>query len=529
MLGTMPPQQKEQGMSALRLVMGDQLSRNLASLHDADPAHDVILMVEVAEEASHIRHHKQKIAMIFAAMRHFAQSLRDEGFTIFYSKLDDPENTGSFEGEIERALAQEAFARLVITEPSEWRVSDKFDALGSLLPIPLERREDDRFICSRDRFAKWAQGRKSFRMEYFYRVMRVETDLLMENGAPAGGAWNYDIDNRKPWPRGVAAPARATFAPDDITLEVISLVEQRFADHFGDTADFGWPVTRAQALEALEDFIRHHLPGFGDTQDAMKSDAPFLRHSLIAPALNIGLLEPREICQRAQEAWRQGEAPLASVEGFIRQILGWREFVRGLYWRDRDYGASNALDAREDLPEFFWSGDTPMLCMSQAIDQTRRYAYAHHIQRLMVIGNFALLTGLNPQAVQNWFHIVYADAFEWVELPNVHGMALHADGGLMASKPYAASGAYIDRMSDYCGRCSFKVKQKTGENACPFNALYWGFLERNEAKLAANPRMALPYRRLNGISDADRAAIRTEAKDAFARASGARGQATLAL
>ncbi len=512
-------------MSVLRLVMGDQLSRRLASLRDADPERDVILMVEVAEEARHIRHHKQKIAMIFAAMRHFAQSLRDEGFEVFYSKLDDPQNTGSFEGEIARAMAQGAYSRLVITEPSEWRVADKFDALAFRLPIPIEKREDDRFFCSQARFTEWAQGRKSFRMEYFYRVMRSETGLLMENGSPAGGAWNYDIENRKPWPRGVPAPSRIAFAPDAITRDVISLVERHFVDHFGETADFGWPVTRAQALEALDDFIRNHLPSFGDAQDAMKTDAPFLRHSLIAPALNIGLLEPREICLRAEEAWRSGAAPLASVEGFIRQILGWREYVRGLYWRDRDYGASNALNAHEELPEFFWTADTPMFCMSQSIGQTSRYAYAHHIQRLMVIGNFALLAGLNPQAVQNWFHIVYADAFEWVELPNVHGMALHADGGVMASKPYAASGAYIDRMSDYCSSCSFNPKVKTGDKACPFNPLYWSFLERNQAKLAANPRMALPYRRLVGVTEAERENIRAEGEAAFARASGPRSQA----
>ncbi len=516
-------------MSALRLVMGDQLSRSLASLRDADPARDVILMVEAAEEARHIKHHKQKIAMIFAAMRHFAEGLREEGFTLVYSKFDDPLNTGSFEGEIARALGQGGFSRLIITEPSEWRVADKFDALALLLPITLERREDDRFFCSRDRFAEWAKGRKSFRMEFFYRAMRQESGFLMENGAPAGGAWNFDVENRKPWPRGAPAPERLRFEPDEVTREVIALVERCFPDHFGETAEFGWPVTRAQALEALDDFIRRHLPGFGDTQDAMKADAPFLRHSLIAPALNIGLLEPREICERAQEAWRCGDAPLASVEGFIRQILGWREYVRGLYWRDRDYGASNALNAYEELPAFFWTGQTPMFCLSQSIGQTQSHAYAHHIQRLMVIGNFALLAGLNPQAVQNWFHIVYADAFEWVELPNVQGMALHADGGLMASKPYAASGAYIDRMSDYCGRCQFKVKQKIGEQACPFNALYWGFLERNKKRLAGNPRMALPYRRLASLSEAELADIRAESEAALARAMAPLAQSSLGL
>ena len=513
-------------MSALRLVMGDQLSRSLASLRNADPAEDVILMVEVAEEARHIKHHKQKIAMIFAAMRHFAQGLRDEGFAVIYAEFDDPSNSLSFESEIARAFAHRAYDRLVITEPSEWRVADKFDALAALAPFPLERLEDDRFFCSRDRFAQWAQGRKSFRMEFFYRLMRQESGLLMENGAPAGGAWNFDIENRKPWPRGQSAPARTSFAPDAITAEVIALVERHFPDHFGETEEFGWPVTRAQALEALDDFIRDLLPGFGDTQDAMKTDAPFLRHSLIAPALNIGLLEPREVCLRAQEAWRSGAAPLASVEGFIRQILGWREYVRGLYWRDRDYGALNALNACEELPAFFWTGDTPMFCLSQSIGQTRRHAYAHHIQRLMVIGNFALLAGLDPQAVQNWFHIVYADAFEWVELPNVQGMALHADGGLMASKPYAASGAYIDRMSDYCGRCQFNVKEKTGDKACPFNGLYWGFLERNRERLASNPRMALPYRRLANLSEAEREGVRLEGEAAFVRAMGPRHQSS---
>jgi deoxyribodipyrimidine photolyase-related protein len=294
----------------------------------------------------------------------------------------------------------------------------------------------------------------------------------------------------------------------------MEMVRSRFPDHFGNLEPFGWAVTRADALEALDHFITACLPNFGDFQDAMKQGNAFLYHSILSPYLNIGLLTPREICARAEEAWRSGLAPLNAVEGFIRQILGWREYVRGLYWlKMPDYAKSNALDAHRPLPDFYWTGDTAMNCMAEAIADTQRHAYAHHIQRLMVTGNFALLAGLAPEEVEAWYLLVYADAYEWVELPNTHGMALFADGGVMASKPYAASGAYIDRMSDYCGGCAYKPEVKLGPKACPFNYLYWDFLIRNEARLKANPRMAMPYRTLAKMGADRREQIAAQARD----------------
>jgi deoxyribodipyrimidine photolyase-related protein len=345
-------------------------------------------------------------------------------------------------------------------------------------------------------------------METFYRGMRRRTGLLMEGGEPVGGRWNFDAENRKGLPKGHVVPERIGFPPDAMTREVIALVEAAFGDHFGETAAFAWPVTRTEAVAAFKHFLAVGLPTFGDYQDAMRTDAPFLYHALIGPALNAGLLTPEEVCRAAERAYRAGDAPLHCAEGFIRQVLGWREYVRGLYWaRMPDYAASNALEAGRDLPWFYWSGETEMNCLAQCIGATRTHAYAHHIQRLMVTGNFALLAGLAPAQVEEWYLVVYADAYEWVELPNVHGMVLWADGGVMGSKPYAASGAYINRMSDYCRGCSYDVAKKTGGTACPFNYLYWDFLIRHAERLADNPRLAMPYRTLARMDPAKRAAI----------------------
>jgi deoxyribodipyrimidine photolyase-related protein len=493
-------------LKTLRFILGDQLTHGLSAL-DGHVAGDVVLMAEVWEEATYVGHHKQKIALIFSAMRHFAAELEAKGVTVDYTRLDEPGNSRSFAGELERAVARHRPDCVVVTEPGEWRVLEMMKGWQAALGLPVHIRPDTRFIATRERFARWAGDKKQLRMEFFYREMRRETGLLMDGGEPAGGAWNFDAENRKSLPRTHRLPARRRFAPDEVTREVIDLVEARFPAHFGRLDTFGWPVTRDEALAALEDFIRVGLPDFGDYQDAMKAGEAFLHHSLISPALNIGLLTPLEVCRRAQAEFHAGRAPLNAVEGFIRQILGWREYVRGLYWHLMPgYGATNALDARRPLPDFYWSADTTMRCISEVVKQTRDNAYSHHIQRLMVTGNFALLAGLDPVAVNEWYLAVYADAFEWVELPNTHGMALYADGGIMASKPYAASGAYIDRMSDFCGGCAHDVKAKSGDKACPFNRLYWAFLIRNESKLKANPRMAMPMKNVARMDAAERAA-----------------------
>ena len=410
----------------LCFVLGDQLTRDLSSLQRLIPERDVVLMVEVGDETTYVRHHPQKIALILSAMRHFAEDLRERGITVDYVKLDDEDNTHSFSGELARAVKRHDPERILVTEPGEWRVWQMMGDWETDLDLPVDILDDDRFYCSRDRFAELVEDRKTGRMEYFYREMRRETGLLMEDGEPAGGAWNFDKENRKSLPKGFAPPHRMRFRPDEITQEVLDLVAARFDNHFGDLGGFGWAVTRDEALRALRHFIKECLPSFGDYQDAMKTGEDFLLHGLISPYLNAGLLTASEVCEKAEAAWRDGDAPLNAVEGFIRQILGWREYVRGIYWTEMpEYVEGNYLNAKRDLPAMYWGGDTDMRCMAECIGTTRRHAYAHHIQRLMVTGNFALLAGVQPKQIEQWYLEVYADAYEWVELPNVHGMVMH--------------------------------------------------------------------------------------------------------
>lgn len=486
----------------MRLILGDQLTREISSLRDLDIAEDIVLMAEVPAEESYAPHHKQKLVLIFSAMRHFAESLRKEGVNLAYVDYLTPENSGSLIGEVRRIAEQLNVERVVLTEPREWRVLQELRRLESETEILLEIREDDRFFASHSRFEKWAEGRKSLRMEYFYRELRRDTGILMDDGAPVGGEWNFDAENRKALPRNMQLPERVRFPPDNITLEVMEIVESQFPDNFGDLTSFGWATTRHDALIVLDEFISDVLPSFGDYQDAMRTGAPFIYHYLLSPYLNIGLLTPREVCDKAEMAYRDGNAPINAVEGFIRQILGWREYVRGIYWHKMpDYADNNFFGAIRPLPSFYWTGKTDMRCVSEVVEQTRSHAYSHHIQRLMITGNFALLAGVSPKEASDWYLAVYADAFEWVELPNTSGMSQFADGGLLASKPYAASGAYINRMSNFCSECRYEVKEKSGERACPFNYLYWAFLIRNESKLSSTPRMRMPYRTLSKWSD----------------------------
>ena len=475
----------------LIFVLGDQLSLSLSSLDGADPNHDVIVMCEVLEEASYVHHHKLKIALIFSAMRHFAAELRDRGFDVRYTKLDDPENSGSFTGEVMRAAKTMLPERIIATEAAEWRVLEAMGKWQGLLGVPVEMRADGRFLCSKADFQDWARDRRSLTMEYFYRDMRRRTGLLMNGNDPEGGRWNFDAENRKPARPELLRLRHPAFAPDNTTTEVLELVARTFPKNMGSTANFSFAVTRADAEEAAQAFVKDFLPNFGETQDAMLSGDPFLNHALLSFYINIGLLDPLTLCRQAEQAYIEGDAPLNAVEGFIRQIIGWREFIRGIYWSKMPgYEKSNVFGAERPLPDFFWTGDTDMACVSDVIKKTITNAYAHHIQRLMVVGNFSMLAGLNPYEVHEWYLSVYADAFEWVELPNVIGMSQYADGGFMASKPYAASGAYISRMSDYCDGCRYKVSQKTGDDACPFNALYWDFMDRNAAALSKNHRLA---------------------------------------
>ena len=505
-------------MSRLVLVLGDQLTPGLASLAAADPDRDLVLMGELKREAEYAWHHKKKLAFIFSAMRHFAKELEGLGWRVRYQKFNDDGAAETFTALVSAAARKMKFNEILVVEAGEHRVEAELKALQEAVGAPVRILEDDRFVSSRTEFAGWAEGRKALRLEYFYREMRRKTGLLMEGDEPAGGKWNYDAENRKPPKDGLDAPARLAFEPDAISRDVLRLVAARFPDNFGDLEPFSFATTRAEAEKARDYFMKAALPRFGDYQDAMLKDEKFLFHSLLSPYLNIGLLDPLDLCRRAEAEWRKGHAPLNAAEGFIRQIIGWREYVRGVYFLEgEDYVRANFFGAERPLPEFYWTGETEMACVKSVVAATRAEAYAHHIQRLMVTGNFALLAGIDPHAVHEWYLAVYADAYEWVEAPNTIGMSQFADGGRLGSKPYVSSGAYIDRMSDYCGGCRYDVKKKTEDGACPFNALYWDFLLRNERTLARNPRLARAYQTFARMAPETRDAYRRRAADILDR------------
>lgn len=497
----------------LRLILGDQLSPTISSLMGVDKDHDTILICEVRSEATYVKHHKKKIVFVFAAMRHFANNLTQQGFNVRYIKYDDPQNSGSLFGEVKRELAASGCGEVLITEPSEYRLKAEMSGWAQDLETTVTICDDDRFLCKHIEFQDWAEGRKQLRMEYFYREMRRKYSVLMDGEKPVGGQWNFDSENRKPPKDGLTVPSTYHTDIDGITQDVMDLVAREFPDHFGDILPFHYAVNREQSLAALDQFIEHRLPTFGDYQDAMVQNEPWMFHSHISHYMNCGLLSPIECIRSAERAYHDGSAPLNAVEGFIRQILGWREYMRGIYWlKMPEYQLENHLNATRPLPDFYWTADTQMNCLRQCVSETKQNAYAHHIQRLMVLGNFALLAGIDPKNVNEWFLLVYADAYEWVELPNVTGMALFADGGVVASKPYAASGAYINKMSDYCKSCRYKVAKKNGPEACPFNYLYWDFLSRNQETIGRNPRMGLIYKSLARMSDEKRDAIASDSR-----------------
>lgn len=498
----------------LVIVLGDQLDHDSSAFDGFDPAQDVVWMAEVAEESTHVWSAKPRIAIFLSAMRHFAAELRERGLPLHYTALDDPANTGTLAAELQRAMDHLQPQQLILTAPGDWRVLQALRGVAAQAGLPLNLRDDTHFFSTVREFATHAKGRKQLRLEYWYRELRKKHGVLMDGEQPVGGQWNFDADNResfgKAGPQNVPAPF--FIAPDAITREVIALVNTRFAGHPGSLDSFAWPVTRADALRALDNFIEQRLPLFGQFEDAMWAGEVWLWHSQLSAALNLKLLNPREVVAAAEAAYRSGHAPLAAVEGFIRQILGWREYVRGIYWTQMPgYLERNALDAQAPLPAWYWTGETHMACLREAITQTLGHGYAHHIQRLMVTGLYALLLGVRPQAVHAWYLSVYVDAVEWVELPNTLGMSQYGDGGLLGSKPYVATGKYIQRMSNHCSGCRYDPAQSTGPKACPFTTLYWDFLMRHEPLLRQNPRMAMQMKNLDRLAPEAREAIAAQA------------------
>ena len=487
--------------ATLRLILGDQLNPDhswFAHQHD-----DVLyVMMEVRQETDYVLHHAQKIIAIFAGMRDLARQLRKAGHRLHYLCIDDPENQHSIPANLNLLAQRFQIEEIEYQAPDEWRLDQQLHDYASVCGYPCRMVDSEHFYTSQDEAGQIFSGRKKWLMEYFYRQMRVKHRVLMgEANQPLGGTWNYDHDNRKAWPGSPGEPSDIRATHDHTALW--RSIQEAGVKSFGEpqAENFCWPLNRQEALLQLEAFVNGVLPHFGEFQDAMSSKAWRLFHSLLSFALNTKMLNPREVVQRVEAAFHQGAAPLSAVEGYIRQIIGWREYIRGVYWHHMPgYAQQNVFDHQRDLPSWFWTGETKMRCMAQAVSQSLKHAHAHHIQRLMVIGNFSLLAGLHPQRLHEWYLGVYIDAFEWVELPNTLGMSQYADGGVLATKPYVSSAAYIDRMSDYCKGCHYDKKARVGDKACPFNSLYWDFFARNESTLAHNPRIGMVYPQLRKMA-----------------------------
>ena len=498
-------------MRTLLLVLRDQLSRDAAVFEALDPAHDAVAMTEADVHRTRYSDHKQQLALGWAAMRHFRDDLRERGWTVHYQPMSADPGADDAPDYLRRQIEAHAPERVCVTEPGRYDLLRAIETVCDEAGVPLEVHADDHFLATHRTFEQWAEGRKELTLEYFYREQRRAYDVLVtDDGDPVGGAWNFDDDNQKSF--GADGPGMIpegpSFERDGVTEDVLALVRTACADAPGALDDFRWPVTPAQAEAALDDFIAHRLPTFGTYQDAMWTGRPFLYHSRLSAAFNLKLLDPLDAVERAAQAYHDGHAPLNAVEGFVRQILGWREFVRGVYWLHApEYTDRNALDATEDLPDFYWTGDTDMRCLSECVGQVREHGYAHHIPRLMVMGLFGLLYGIDPQQMNDWHEAMYIDAWEWVSSPNMIGMALYADGGVVGTKPYTASGKYINRMSNYCSHCRYDPDAATGEDACPFTSLYWNFLDRHQERLSGNRRMNFQLANVRRKSDEDLQAI----------------------
>jgi (6-4)DNA photolyase len=492
----------------LVVVLGDQLDAGSAAFDSFDAKQDAILQMEVREEANYIPQHRRRLAFFFSAMRHFRDEQRAAGRRVEYVALDDKGNRGNLRAELQRQAHRLHPQRIIVLEPGDWRVREQLCRLD----LPIEWRDDRHFLCSRRDFVHFAQSHPRMVLETFYRSMRRRLGIMLQqDGEPVGGKWNLDADNRVAFGRKgpPRIPTLPRFSPDDATCDVIAMVRREFRDSPGRLDDFDLPINRADALRSLSDFVAHRLASFGRYQDAMHGGEAFLFHSRLSGLLNLHLLSPREV---VDAALKQHGVPLNSLEGFVRQIIGWREFVHGVYWRLMPhYAEHNALDADMPVPRFYWTGETDMRCLAEAIRHTIDHAYAHHIERLMVLGQFCLLLGVRPYDVHRWHISMFWDAIDWVSLPNALGMSQHADGGIVGTKPYAASGNYINRMSDHCRHCRYDPRKSVGDDACPFTTLYWDFLARHKSRFVNNHRMAYAYRNLDRKDRQEVSAIRRQA------------------
>lgn len=494
----------------LRLIMGDQLNIN-HSWFSSPPREAEYLLMEVREEATYVKHHIQKIVCFFVAMREFAKELSRRGFTVHYIKLDQPDNTHSFTSNIKRFVESGKYDAFEYQQPDEYRVDYDLKKLCESLTVPSHKVDSEHFLTTPEHFQKVFKGHKRYLMELFYRDVRRTTGFLMQGDEPVGERWNFDSENRKKLPNSVTPPPPIEF-PRDVS-EVVEMLADEKIPSIGtiDAKRFTWAVTRGDALETLNYFCEKLLPSFGSYEDAMHTQHRTLFHSKLSFAMNVKLLSPREVIEAAIAKWKKskGAISIEQIEGFVRQIAGWREFMRGIYWTHMpQYKTLNFLEARRPLPGYFWNGNTRMNCVRQAVTQSVEDAYAHHIQRLMITGNFTILAGIHPDEVDAWYLGIYADALDWVQLPNTRGMSQFADGGIVGTKPYTSSAAYINKMSNYCSGCFYNFKEKYGERGCPFNVLYWDFLIRNQEKLEKNPRIGMGYRLLAKMSPKDKKAIR---------------------
>lgn len=496
----------------LRLILGDQLNAQHSWFSTVNNEYTFV-MIESREEGSYAPHHIQKVVGIFSAMRQFAHSLKSQGHQLHYHKILD-----STEANLRTVLAsiahQYGTERIELQEPDEWRLREDLEQLKDE-GFKITWCSSEHFISTRKEFQELFEGKKTFLMETFYRALRRRTGILMDMGQPAGGKWNYDAQNRKKLPKNHLPPP--PFVPStDVSAELKDALAAQLPTigKLKNPKHFYWPTTPTQAWEIFDHWLQNGLPSFGDYQDALTTKSWSLYHSRISFALNTKMIQPLDVCQRVEAHYRANpEVPLNAVEGFIRQILGWREFMRCVYWhRMPEFAAENFFGFDRKLPQWFWNGETKMKCLSHTIGQSLNHGYAHHIQRLMVTGNFTLLAGIDPDEVDLWYLGIYIDAFEWVEITNTRGMSQYADGGWIATKPYVSSANYMKKMGDYCDQCFYNPKTKTEDDSCPFNALYWNFFDSQRDKLQSNFRLGMVYRTYDKMNADVKAGIREKAQ-----------------